>query len=973
MCTLFGVMAMFFSGIALAATAPTVTKLEFMDTNGTATSSDDKVITMTTGYKAYGVALDNKGNIYATDPDVNAVYKFNTNGHLVNVYRTVSVPVGVAVSDAGDLYVGGVQNGIFTIWVIDQAGNGKGPLGGSLVSLGVPSALALYQDNIVALYGNRGAIDVYDKNGVKLNTYGPFVERYDGPETIGSYSYARTRHRLISASGVAIDSSNGDLYVPFREYVDYLSNTSCGGTNPNCSEDRENSYTYYSNTDATYKYWYPAAPNTEIGSGASSRYQVAVIDKNGTIKRRIYLNTYSENATNPLDIFGVGLDESRRLYISTIFGVKVYDIDAGNALSVISGIFQGFAFDAVNKRLAATTDNAVNVYGIDGGTNPANTPPSSPSLITPAPNTYVNTRTPTLRIANATDPEGDPLTYGYELRDSSGNPIPGSSGIAAGGDGETSMVVNYTLSENASYSWHAQSFDGNAYSCWSDESKVNDVCTADTARIVSFCVNEKNDNPYAPLVEGPTNNTPSTPFSSYLIWKAATDPDCYDTVVYTVELSGKSLTVSGQSVKLGDLAGDLTNGGTYYWRVKAVDNNGGESAYSEGSFVYKTTVVKFESDKPDTKVYIDGNYGYSGRLLGKAPLEIQNIAPGSHFVTFVKAGYEPYHTIVNVTDPLSETGGLTTVAALMVKASRIKPAASGTELLKTSGNSTPFVVDYNNDGLKDVIAGDVDGNVYLYLSEEQLQEDGSKKVVLVAKGAIQNINVGSLSVPFVVDYDNDGKKDLLVGSGDGHIYLYLNTRDDAAPEFTSIVTIKATGSDITISNSAPNVVDYNNDGRKDLVVGGYDGKLRLYKNRVRSEKAGLDDAFPEFDQVYEFIKDDTGDISVNSDSKVFFTDWNSDGKKDMVVGSGAGTAHLYLNAGSDDSPDFRSITALQQWMIDKKRERGNREYIPYLGYNQDLGDLTGGCGDASPFVVDWNGLAVREVVVGSGCGNATVH
>lgn len=616
----------------------------------------------------------------------------------------------------------------------------------------------------------------------------------------------------------------------------------------------------------------------------------------------------------------------------------------------------GLAFDAGNKRLLTTVPNLgiVKLFGIDGGSNPGNNAPSAPQPLTPADKSVISTDTPTLEIAASYDADADPLTYSYE--------VTSSADTIAGSASGTTYSLTSPLKENTLYNWRVRSNDGDGDSEWSSSSQ--------------FCVNAKNDPPSTPGITSPKEGAFASPFNTDLAWEPSTDPDCsIDKLTYTVEVSaGQDFTtvlasageVSDRSIRLGSLSGfnSLKNGSAYYWRAKAVDNNGGESAYSVGSFTFKTTVVKFESDQSGANIYIDGNYGYLGRLLGSAPLEVEGITPGSHFVAFVKAGYEPVYKIVNVADPVVDDSSLSVTAKAeeWAKASRIKPSASGAELFSTSGNSTPFVVDYNNDGLKDVIAGDADGNVYLYLSEEQLQEDGSKNVVLVAKGAILNINVGSRAVPFVVDYDNDGKKDLLAGSGDGYIYLYLNTGDDVAPVFTSATAIKDnSGSEIKISNSAPNVVDYNNDGKKDLVVGGAEGTLRLYVN------IGTD-ASPEFDAP-ALIKADNIDLNtgINSNSKVFFTDWNSDGKKDMVVGGN--TLNLFFNVGSDASPDFKSITGLQQWIKDKKRERGNREFIPYLGYNEDIGDLTGGSGEASPFVVNWDGSSARDVLVGNVAGS----
>jgi hypothetical protein len=957
-------MAMALGGTALAAPSPTVTKLEFKDTQGTADLLDDKVVKMDTGFKAYRVALDARGNVYVTDPEVNTLYKFNSNGHLVATYK-INAPLGIAVDPDGSIiYVGGYLNGQFAIFVLDQTGAVKGVVGKG--SVGEPIDMAVDSSGNIITIGRDGAvIRVLNREGVLLKTFGPYLERHDvDPEL----PYARTRHSFISIGGVAIDDTYNEIYVTIKEYVDYLNNIACSGDRGNCSMDPD-SHIYYSNTDQTYKYWYPAG----------ARYVIFVVDKgSGAIKRRIPVNTYSETGSVSIIPWGLTLDGSRRLYLATSYqGVRVFDATAGGLLTVNGGFDGGSYFDLeydrATGRVFATTGNRVVVYGIDGAVNPANTPPTTPTLVDPK-DAYA-AATPLFKVSKASDGERDPLAYGYEIKDSSGAVVNAASGFFEGPNGETLMQVSATLVENARYRWRAQAFDGNA-ATWSGEA--------------TFCVNERNDNPSTPTIIGP-NGEKVSPFSSSLAWNPSTDPDCYDTLSYTVEVSnvsGFSTTVGGIGSASFSLAGikGLANGGTYSWRVKAVDNNGGESAYSEGSFVYKTTSVRFESDLPNAKVYIDGNYGYFGRLLGTAPLEVQNITPGSHSITFVKAGYEPYHTIVDVTDPLSETGGLATVAATMVKASKIRPSNSGVELVKiNAGNATPFVVDYNNDGFKDVIAGGkvnvyndngeivdvIDGKVYLFLAQEQTQEDGTKKVVLIDRGALQangaDINVGSRAVPFVVDYNNDGKKDLLVGAGDGLTYLYLNIGSETDPAFAAAGTLKGRdGIDISVtSNASPAVVDYNNDGLKDLVLGSGAGDLRLYIN-------GGTDAEPAY-VTYAVINADNADLNAGSNSMPFFTDWNADGKKDLVVGRGyadseGNTVNLLLNVGTDDAPSFVTISGLQKWIMEKKRVRGNREFIPYLGYNQDLGDLTGGSGNASPFVVDWNGSSARDVLVGNAGG-----
>ena len=72
------------------------------------------------------------------------------------------------------------------------------------------------------------------------------------------------------------------------------------------------------------------------------------------------------------------------------------------------------------------------------------------------------------------------------------------------------------------------------------------------------------------------------------------------------------------------------------------------------------------------------------------------------------------------------------------------------------------------------------------LAGVQLQADG------------QTIAVDGESVPYVVDWTNDGKKDLLVGQfTEGNVHLFSNIGTDSSPVLTSSGLIESSGSPIT--------------------------------------------------------------------------------------------------------------------------------------------------------------------------------
>ena len=87
----------------------------------------------------------------------------------------------------------------------------------------------------------------------------------------------------------------------------------------------------------------------------------------------------------------------------------------------------------------------------------------------------------------------------------------------------------------------------------------------------------------------------------------------------------------------------------------------------------------------------------------------------------------------------------------------------------------------------------------LALPQTPLFEDGG-----TIKCAGNEINVGH-GCPCVVDWDGDGLQDLLIGQfydddgNYGKIRLYLNSGTNTAPALTSYTFLKAGGSDISVS------------------------------------------------------------------------------------------------------------------------------------------------------------------------------
>jgi len=206
--------------------------------------------------------------------------------------------------------------------------------------------------------------------------------------------------------------------------------------------------------------------------------------------------------------------------------------------------------------------------------------------------------------------------------------------------------------------------------------------------------------------------------------------------------------------------------------------------------------------------------------------------------------------------------------------------------------ASPRGVDWDEDGDIDLISGENNGKVMLF---ENVSLSGNPIPDLTRVGYIQannvDIDVGSLSVPLVDDWNEDGKKDLIVGSDTGYIYLYLNTGTNAAPLFTNQTRIEADGGAIYYRKNCPRIADLNEDGLKDLVVTGLEGACLFWPNYGTN-------AAPVFHEEYEL-----SDYQVLVDPTpggynwchFDVCDWNEDGHVDLLYTKWESEIKVYLH------------------------------------------------------------------------------
>jgi len=192
-------------------------------------------------------------------------------------------------------------------------------------------------------------------------------------------------------------------------------------------------------------------------------------------------------------------------------------------------------------------------------------------------------------------------------------------------------------------------------------------------------------------------------------------------------------------------------------------------------------------------------------------------------------------------------------------------------------------VDFNNDSILDIVVGDRNGFVNYFR--------GTATGVLTAEPNIKasgtTIDVGYNSAPVIVDWNEDGLLDLILGqesTSPGSVRLYLNSGTPENHAFTTYTWIQSSSTNIKCSRCAPQIVDLNLDGKKDLICGESYGKVLYYEN-VGSN------ASPVF-SGYEYLESNGSIIDIHYGSRLWVNDWDEDGLPDLILSDYNGWVYL---------------------------------------------------------------------------------
>ena len=259
---------------------------------------------------------------------------------------------------------------------------------------------------------------------------------------------------------------------------------------------------------------------------------------------------------------------------------------------------------------------------------------------------------------------------------------------------------------------------------------------------------------------------------------------------------------------------------------------------------------------------------------------------------------------------------------------------------------TPQLVDLNADGYQDMVMGTFEGTAFLvegtkegFKEPTQILDKNGEMVrismywdlkeseYLYVDRSMEDepyIKEHHMTSTYVVDWDDDGDLDLLLGAYEGALYLCLNEGTKEEPVFAEKnVQVKANGEHLTIKDGLATAIvcDWNADGLFDIMCGGSKGCVYYYENVGDQGKPKFAAATKLIDSLMS--QPDSSDYvasrmvpTVNgmpacpgTGFHIDAVDYDKDGDLDLLIGAQSYYQQKEKVLTDDEEEELKSITA----------------------------------------------------------------
>ena len=264
------------------------------------------------------------------------------------------------------------------------------------------------------------------------------------------------------------------------------------------------------------------------------------------------------------------------------------------------------------------------------------------------------------------------------------------------------------------------------------------------------------------------------------------------------------------------------------------------------------------------------------------------------------------------------------------------------EMIDLGSGSKPILIDYNGDGLQDlIIANDgtfAEGSFQsaIYLLQNTGTAD-SPEFQLVSRdmGSLSLLNYQGHVFPAFADLDDDDDLDMILGKADGTLDYFENISSRPTDVFPVFVRQQTNYLGIDVGNRAtPTLFDLNADSLPDLIIGEQNANLNYWQHKGTAQSAD-----------FAFVNDSLGELKIKSsgnEAGAFVPQFlNTNGRLDLFLGQKNGRIAHYSDI-IPELPFSLSDTSLSNIDV------GNRAVAALSDLNADgkidmiVGNLAGG-------------------------------
>lgn len=231
------------------------------------------------------------------------------------------------------------------------------------------------------------------------------------------------------------------------------------------------------------------------------------------------------------------------------------------------------------------------------------------------------------------------------------------------------------------------------------------------------------------------------------------------------------------------------------------------------------------------------------------------------------------------------------------------------------GHSSPCIEDLDGDGLADLLLGDFRGKFRIYKNvgdaKQPVYHDAG---LLQAGGKDASVHIYCCvgGQPRFVDLNGDGIRDFISSSYDpGHCYFFRGLADRQFEPGVELVDVSGVPvrtrpqqkQNYESFGSFYTPVDWDADGDFDVLIGCFDGELKLRINEGDAKEA-------KFAAENQVVNAGDGPLKVERHCCPVVVDWDGDGMWDIVSGSEEGSVVWFRNSGTKTEPRFEPAAML---------------------------------------------------------------